>query len=111
MLETKMQVRRIQSHKMNDRICFSLHVRHNNINQDQTFRNVNDCLYFAKRLNDQPEIPFPMTRQKRLQSIASPCLNVCKIKNNICIGCQRTLEQISNWSKMTDEERKKIMQS
>jgi predicted Fe-S protein YdhL (DUF1289 family) len=52
-----------------------------------------------------------MTRQKRSQSIASPCLNVCKIKNNICIGCQRTLEQISNWSKMTDEERKKIMQS
>ena len=52
-----------------------------------------------------------MTRQKRSQPIASPCLNVCKIKNNICIGCQRTLEQISNWSKMTDEERKKIMQS
>ena len=52
-----------------------------------------------------------MPRRKKLQPIASPCLNVCKIKNNICIGCQRTLEQISNWSKMTDEERKKIMQS
>jgi predicted Fe-S protein YdhL (DUF1289 family) len=52
-----------------------------------------------------------MTRQKRSQPIASPCLNVCKIKDNVCIGCHRTLEQISNWTKMSDEERKKIMQS
>jgi predicted Fe-S protein YdhL (DUF1289 family) len=52
-----------------------------------------------------------MTRKERSQPIVSPCLNVCKIENNICVGCQRTLEQISNWSKMTDEERKKIMQS
>ncbi len=29
------------------------------INQDQTFENVNDCLYFARRLNEQPEIPYP----------------------------------------------------
>ena len=52
-----------------------------------------------------------MTRQERSPPIVSPCQKVCKIEDNICIGCHRTLEQISNWSKMTDEERKKIMQS
>ena len=50
-----------------------------------------------------------MTRQERSQPIVSPCQNVCKIEDNKCIGCHRTLEQISNWTKMSDEERKKIM--
>ena len=29
------------------------------VNQSQTFDNVNDCLYFARKLNQQPEIPYP----------------------------------------------------
>ena len=52
-----------------------------------------------------------MTRQKRSQSIASPCLNVCKIKKNICIGCFRTLDEISVWSNLSNEKRNKIMES
>ncbi len=24
----------------------------------------------------------------------TPCINICKLKNNICIGCYRTIEQI-----------------
>jgi glutathione synthase/RimK-type ligase-like ATP-grasp enzyme len=42
------------------------------INQDQTFRNVNDCLYFAKRLNDQPEIPFPNATTKKITVYCKP---------------------------------------
>ena len=52
-----------------------------------------------------------MTRQERSQPIASPCLNVCKIKNNICIGCYRTLDEISVWSSLSNENRSKIMDS
>ena len=50
-----------------------------------------------------------MPSSERSQPIVSPCQNVCKIEDNKCIGCHRTLEQISNWTKMSDEERKKIM--
>ena len=50
-----------------------------------------------------------MPSSERLPPIVSPCQNVCKIEDNKCIGCYRTLEQISNWTKMSDEERKKIM--
>jgi len=50
-----------------------------------------------------------MTSSERSQPIVSPCQNVCKIEDNTCIGCFRTLEQISNWTKMSDEERKKIV--
>lgn len=39
----------------------------------------------------------------------SPCVKICKLKNNICIGCKRTLSEIKNWSSKSDEERNKIM--
>ncbi len=38
----------------------------------------------------------------------SPCTNVCTIKDNICVGCGRTLEEIQYWTSMTNEERKEI---
>jgi predicted Fe-S protein YdhL (DUF1289 family) len=38
----------------------------------------------------------------------SPCVNVCTIKDDLCIGCGRTLEEIANWTAMTNDERKLI---
>ena len=40
--------------------------------------------------------------------LASPCVNICKVKDNVCIGCGRTLEEIANWTAMTNQERKEI---
>jgi len=42
------------------------------INQDQISENVNDCLYFAKRLNDQPEIPYPNAKTKKITVYCKP---------------------------------------
>ncbi len=52
-----------------------------------------------------------MNLQKKSQRIVSPCRNVCKIENYSCIGCFRTLSEISTWSTLTDEKRSKIMES
>ena len=52
-----------------------------------------------------------MTRTERSQRIVSPCLNVCKVENDMCIGCFRTLDEISSWIKLSDEKRTKIMKS
>ena len=52
-----------------------------------------------------------MTKPERSQRIVSPCLNVCKIENNICIGCFRTLDEISVWSKLSSLKRSEIMES
>lgn len=27
----------------------------------------------------------------------SPCVGVCELKDNVCIGCNRTIEEITNW--------------
>ena len=41
----------------------------------------------------------------------TPCIQICKIDPQLqrCIGCHRTLEQIAEWSRYTDEQRKAII--
>jgi len=40
--------------------------------------------------------------------VDSPCIKVCKLdySKEYCIACLRTIEQIKNWSKMTDEQKR-----
>ena len=42
---------------------------------------------------------------------ASPCINICEIdlKTNICMGCGRTMKEISNWINMSDLEKEKLL--
>lgn len=41
--------------------------------------------------------------------IKSPCVNQCKYINNVCIGYYRTIEEISNWSTYSNEEKKEVL--
>jgi|TARA_R110000744_G_scaffold141987_1_gene253498 hypothetical protein len=50
------------------------------INQDQTFKDVDDCLYFAKRLNNQPEIPYPNAKTKKITAYCKPVPKVMQNK-------------------------------
>ena len=66
---------------------------------------------------------MPMWQRKKIQTLlwsievmcddnefSTPCIGVCQYDNeDICRGCFRTLDEISNWALMTEEERKKIM--
>ncbi len=45
-----------------------------------------------------------------MSEIASPCIKIChRDSNGLCFGCRRTGEEIGNWSKYTDGERKEIL--
>ena len=44
------------------------------------------------------------------KKIQSPCVHICKLKNDVCIGCGRTSYQISNWSKFRSKKRDQIME-
>ena len=41
----------------------------------------------------------------------SPCTKNCSlnISTNICEGCGRTLDEIIEWTRMTDEEKQQVM--
>lgn len=43
--------------------------------------------------------------------IASPCVKICVVhpETRLCTGCNRSIEEIANWSKMTPETRDQIM--
>ena len=41
----------------------------------------------------------------------TPCISVCKIdkETRTCNGCGRTIDEITQWTKYTDEERMVVM--
>ncbi len=43
--------------------------------------------------------------------IASPCVKLCVVhpEARLCVGCLRTIEEISGWSKLTPEARDAVM--
>lgn len=43
----------------------------------------------------------------------SPCNNVCKIDpiTKLCIGCKRTIEEISQWGSLSLEQRSVLMKT
>ena len=42
--------------------------------------------------------------------IESPCVKICVIhpETRLCLGCHRSIDEISRWSRMTASERAKI---
>jgi predicted Fe-S protein YdhL (DUF1289 family) len=39
----------------------------------------------------------------------SPCIKVCKIVDGYCLGCRRTISEITNWTKYTEDQRNDII--
>ena len=42
--------------------------------------------------------------------IETPCVAICRTENGTCIGCGRTVEEVTKWFDYTDDERKTIME-
>ncbi len=43
--------------------------------------------------------------------VKSPCVSVCALDiDDMCMGCQRTGSEISAWGKMTNEQRREVLQ-
>jgi uncharacterized protein len=42
--------------------------------------------------------------------VASPCVHVCALDDDdICIGCQRTVAEITRWGLMDNSERRAVL--
>ncbi len=41
--------------------------------------------------------------------IESPCISVCRYENEVCVGCGRTVDDITNWYDMTDNEKQAVL--
>jgi predicted Fe-S protein YdhL (DUF1289 family) len=45
------------------------------------------------------------------KAVVTPCVKVCIVdpESNLCLGCQRTLMEIAGWSRLSDEDRARVM--
>lgn len=44
-------------------------------------------------------------------TITSPCCGVCALDaEDVCVGCYRTGEEITQWGAMSDEQRKDVLE-
>jgi len=39
---------------------------------------------------------------------ASPCIGLCKLENDVCIGCKRTKTEITLWSRFSFDQKKEV---
>ncbi|MFJ4141540.1 DUF1289 domain-containing protein [Pseudomonas sp. NPDC089734] len=42
--------------------------------------------------------------------VRSPCVSICALdEDDICTGCQRTVSEITGWSRMSNDERRAVL--
>lgn len=51
------------------------------------------------------------TDLKRIEKLLpSPCVSICVLdENDLCVGCQRTGQEISSWGKMDNQQRRAVL--
>ncbi|WP_188981254.1 DUF1289 domain-containing protein [Pseudomonas matsuisoli] len=50
-----------------------------------------------------------LTEEER--PVASPCVHICALEDDdTCSGCQRSITEITDWSRMTNAERRETLQ-
>ncbi len=44
--------------------------------------------------------------------VQSPCINICVVhpEARICTGCLRTIDEIGQWSRLSDDERRAVLE-
>ena len=42
-------------------------------------------------------------------AVESPCINICKMEAGLCIGCQRSLDEIARWANVDDDGKRLIL--
>ena len=44
-------------------------------------------------------------------TVESPCLNICTLDraSRTCTACRRTLEEMGGWSRMSDAEKRRVL--
>lgn len=46
-----------------------------------------------------------------VETVSSPCISVCALdENDICLGCFRTAQEITDWSVLNNEDKRSVVQ-
>ena len=54
--------------------------------------------------------PVQVAHVKSISKVVSPCIKMCTLQDDFCIGCGRTTQEIAEWAKATLERKKEILE-
>ncbi len=54
--------------------------------------------------------PVQVERVKSISRVVSPCIKICTLQNDFCIGCGRTTQEIAEWTKASDKRKRDILE-
>ena len=57
-----------------------------------------------------PQPPVQVAPVKSISRVVSPCINICTLQDEFCIGCGRSTQEIAEWSKATIKRKKEILE-
>ncbi|MGH1428143.1 MAG: DUF1289 domain-containing protein [Arenicella sp.] len=41
--------------------------------------------------------------------VASPCIKICIMEDNVCKGCGRTIEEITQWRHLDNPQKRRVL--
>ena len=54
--------------------------------------------------------PVQVAPVKSISKVVSPCIKICTLQNNFCIGCGRSTQEIAEWSKASNKRKEEILE-
>ncbi len=56
------------------------------------------------------QLRAPVAPVKSISRVVSPCIKICTLQDNFCIGCGRTTQEIAEWTKASDKKKRDILE-
>ena len=54
--------------------------------------------------------PVQVATVKSISKVVSPCIKICTLQNDFCIGCGRSTQEIAEWSKASNKRKEEILE-
>ena len=54
--------------------------------------------------------PVQVEPVKSISKVVSPCIKICTLQNDFCIGCGRSTQEIAEWSNASRKRKEEILE-
>ena len=56
------------------------------------------------------QLPAQVVPVKSISKVVSPCIKICTLQNDFCIGCGRSTKEIAEWSTASKKRKEEILE-
>jgi len=54
--------------------------------------------------------PVQVAPVKSISKVVSPCIKICTLQDDFCIGCGRSTQEIAEWSTASNKRKESILE-